>query len=113
MFTWSLLAAVLLGASQCYRPVIVVHGLFDSPGDMLILKDFINQELQMLHFGFYNENETVLEMKKQLVYRQDTFGLKTMDARKAITTFTMKNVHHTDWHSNKTVFEECIVKWLT
>lgn len=63
---------------------------------------------QSSHFGFYNENETVLEMKKQLIYRKDTFGLKTMDARKAITTFTMTNVHHTEWHSNKTVFEMCL-----
>ncbi|XP_062904014.1 lysosomal thioesterase PPT2-A-like [Mobula hypostoma] len=68
---------------------------------------------QSSHFGFYNENETVVEMKNQLIYLRDTFGLKTLDMRGAIATFEVHNVHHTDWHSNRTVFDQCIAKWLT
>ncbi|XP_078073412.1 lysosomal thioesterase PPT2-A-like isoform X1 [Mustelus asterias] len=68
---------------------------------------------QSSHFGFYNENETVVDMKQQMVYIKDTFGLKSLDARGAINTFVVNNVHHTKWHSNRTVFDNCIIKWLT
>ncbi|XP_006007242.1 lysosomal thioesterase PPT2-A isoform X2 [Latimeria chalumnae] len=68
---------------------------------------------QSSHFGFYNANETVVEMKKQMVYLRDAFGLKSLDARGAITTYAVDGVQHTNWHSNQTVFEACIAKWLT
>uniref|UniRef100_UPI00398F5CA0 lysosomal thioesterase PPT2 isoform X1 n=1 Tax=Pristiophorus japonicus TaxID=55135 RepID=UPI00398F5CA0 len=68
---------------------------------------------QSSHFGFYNENETVVDMREQLIYLKDMFGLKSLDARGAITTFMVNNVHHTEWHSNRTVFDNCIIKWLT
>ncbi|XP_067865498.1 lysosomal thioesterase PPT2 [Heterodontus francisci] len=68
---------------------------------------------QSSHFGFYDENETVVDMREQLVYLKDTFGLKSLDSRGAITTFLVNNVHHTEWHSNRTVFDNCIIKWLT
>ncbi|TMS10938.1 Lysosomal thioesterase PPT2 [Larimichthys crocea] len=36
---------------------------------------------QSSHFGFYDSNENIVEMKNQEFYRNDTFGLKTLDAR--------------------------------
>ncbi|XP_063287554.1 lysosomal thioesterase PPT2 [Pelobates fuscus] len=68
---------------------------------------------QSSHFGFYDENETILEMKAQMVYQEDTFGLQTLDFRGAITMYCVPGVLHTMWHSNETVFNECIEKWLT
>ncbi|XP_048376206.1 lysosomal thioesterase PPT2 isoform X2 [Stegostoma tigrinum] len=68
---------------------------------------------QSSQFGFYDEHETVIDMRQQLVYIKDTFGLKSLDAQGAIHTFTVNNVHHTKWHSNRTVFDNYIVKWLT
>ncbi|XP_058865203.1 lysosomal thioesterase PPT2-A-like isoform X2 [Acipenser ruthenus] len=68
---------------------------------------------QSSHFAFYNENETVVEMRDQMVYLKDTFGLKTLDARGDLVTYEMSGVQHTKWHSNQTVYTECIARWLT
>ncbi|KAM4697086.1 lysosomal thioesterase PPT2 isoform 1-T1 [Rhinophrynus dorsalis] len=65
------------------------------------------------HFGFYDENETVIEMKAQMVYQKDLFGLRSLDYRGAVTVYNVPGVLHTMWHSNQTVFKECIEKWLT
>ncbi|KAK6469580.1 lysosomal thioesterase PPT2 [Huso huso] len=68
---------------------------------------------QSSHFAFYNENETVVEMRDQMVYLKDTFGLKTLDGRGDLVTYEMSGVQHTKWHSNQTVYTECIARWLT
>uniref|UniRef100_A0A8C6VFF7 palmitoyl-CoA hydrolase n=1 Tax=Naja naja TaxID=35670 RepID=A0A8C6VFF7_NAJNA len=64
-------------------------------------------------FAFYDVNETVKEMTSQPVYLLDTFGLKTLDARGDIVFCKMANVSHTTWHSNRTVYDTCVAKWLT
>uniref|UniRef100_A0A8D0L8T5 palmitoyl-CoA hydrolase n=1 Tax=Sphenodon punctatus TaxID=8508 RepID=A0A8D0L8T5_SPHPU len=64
-------------------------------------------------FAFYDVNETVRDMTSQLVYLQDTFCLKTLYARGDIRFYTMPGVPHTLWHSNRTVYDTCIAKWLT
>ncbi|XP_064616130.1 lysosomal thioesterase PPT2-A-like [Liolophura sinensis] len=68
---------------------------------------------QSSHFAFYNENETVVEMKNQPWYIHDWFGLKTLDQRGAIHKYEIPGVEHVHWHSNKTVFECCILPWLS
>ncbi|KAG7321687.1 hypothetical protein KOW79_014545 [Hemibagrus wyckioides] len=68
---------------------------------------------QSSHFGFYNSNETVVEMKEQDWYLKDVFGLKTLDARGALVQCVFSDVKHILWHSNITVYENCIEKWLT
>ncbi|XP_060936949.1 lysosomal thioesterase PPT2-A-like [Limanda limanda] len=64
-------------------------------------------------FGFYDSDEHVVEMRKQEFYRNDTFGLKTLDARGAVSTCVQSGVKHVYWHNNITVFRNCIEKWLT
>ncbi|XP_030398917.1 lysosomal thioesterase PPT2 [Gopherus evgoodei] len=64
-------------------------------------------------FAFYNLNETVMDMEQQLVYLQDSFGLKTLDARGAIARCQVAGVPHTAWHSNRTVYETCLAPWLS
>ncbi|KAJ8334964.1 hypothetical protein SKAU_G00406030 [Synaphobranchus kaupii] len=68
---------------------------------------------QSSQFGFYDANETVVEMKKQDVYLKDMFGLKTLDARGDLVQCVFPGVQHTKWHSNDTVYTACIQKWLT
>ncbi|KAJ1068693.1 hypothetical protein K5549_011646 [Capra hircus] len=91
---------------------------------------------QSSFFGFYDANETVLEMEKQLeaegstlwggglgcrqeltlslpVYLRDSFGLKTLLARGAIVRCPMAGIAHTAWHSNRTLYETCIEPWLS
>ncbi|XP_071657088.1 lysosomal thioesterase PPT2 isoform X3 [Patagioenas fasciata] len=64
-------------------------------------------------FGFYDANETVREMHKQEVYAQDTFGLRTLEARGALGGCAVPGVGHTAWHSHRPVYERCIRPWLT
>ncbi|XP_023665646.1 lysosomal thioesterase PPT2 [Paramormyrops kingsleyae] len=63
-------------------------------------------------FEFYDDNETVVDMKHQDVYLRDSFGLKTLDARGDLVTCVVPDVLHTKWHSNYTVYSRCIDKWL-
>lgn len=64
-------------------------------------------------FGFYNSNETVVEMRNQEYYVKDLFGLKTLDSRGDISVCVLSGVPHTSWPSNYTVFRSCIQEWLT
>ncbi|XP_061475473.1 lysosomal thioesterase PPT2 [Rhineura floridana] len=64
-------------------------------------------------FAFYDDNETVREMTSQPVYLLDTFGLKTLHARGNLVFCKIPGVAHTEWHSNRTVYDTCIAKWLT
>lgn len=64
-------------------------------------------------FGFYDSDETVIDMKNQDYYKKDAFGLKTLDVRGAVVKCVVPGVWHTSWHSNLTVYQTCIDKWLT
>uniref|UniRef100_A0A3B4GVE0 palmitoyl-CoA hydrolase n=1 Tax=Pundamilia nyererei TaxID=303518 RepID=A0A3B4GVE0_9CICH len=68
---------------------------------------------QSSHFGFYDSSENVVEMQKQEFYLNDAFGLKTLDQRGDLVTCVHSGVKHTTWHSNFTVFRNCMEKWLT
>ncbi|XP_005389492.1 PREDICTED: lysosomal thioesterase PPT2 isoform X2 [Chinchilla lanigera] len=68
---------------------------------------------QSSFFGFYDANETVLEMEEQPVYLRDSFGLKTLLARGAIERCPMAGIAHTAWHSNRTLYKTCIEPWLS
>ncbi|XP_013884171.1 lysosomal thioesterase PPT2 [Austrofundulus limnaeus] len=68
---------------------------------------------QSSHFGFYDDNENVVEMRNQEFYRNDTFGLKTLDARGGLSVCVQSGVEHTHWHDNFTVFQKCMERWLT
>ncbi|TRY65733.1 hypothetical protein DNTS_005574 [Danionella cerebrum] len=68
---------------------------------------------QSSQFGFYDDNETVIEMKNQKVFLMDLFGLKTLSARGDLALCSIPGVAHVYWHSNETVYKTCIEKWLT
>ncbi|KAI5628759.1 hypothetical protein C0J50_10578, partial [Silurus asotus] len=68
---------------------------------------------QSSQFGFFDSNETVVEMKYQDWYVRDVFGLKTLDSRGDVVQCVVPDVKHVFWHSNFTVYENCIEKWLT
>lgn len=40
---WPLLGACLWAAAVAFKPVVIVHGLFDSSGDFKNLQRFINE----------------------------------------------------------------------
>ncbi|KAM9737863.1 lysosomal thioesterase PPT2 isoform 1-T1 [Menidia menidia] len=67
---------------------------------------------QSSQFGFYDDNETVVEIQHQDVYLRDLFGLKTLAARGDLILCTVPGIQHVWWHSNETVFHLCMEKWL-
>ncbi|KAJ0000544.1 hypothetical protein NQD34_012386 [Periophthalmus magnuspinnatus] len=68
---------------------------------------------QSSHFGFFDNNESLIEMKNQEYYRSDVFGLKTLDFRGDVSMCVQSGVAHVQWHSDSTVFTNCIQDWLT
>ncbi|XP_075995773.1 lysosomal thioesterase PPT2 [Genypterus blacodes] len=67
---------------------------------------------QSSQFGFYDDNETVIEMQRQDIFLKDVFGLKTLAARGDLIVCSVPGVEHVWWHSNETVYHACIEKWL-
>ncbi|XP_071948156.1 lysosomal thioesterase PPT2-A-like [Antedon mediterranea] len=68
---------------------------------------------QSSQFGYYDGNESVVEMQGQEVFLKDSFGLRTMYNNGQIHTCTVPGVEHTTWHDNQMVFDKCIEQWLT
>lgn len=63
-------------------------------------------------FGVFNDQEEVVVMKDQQLYKEDWFGLKTLDARSSLHFYNISGVKHIDWHRNPSVFLKCIEPWL-
>ncbi|XP_061573948.1 lysosomal thioesterase PPT2-like [Cololabis saira] len=68
---------------------------------------------QSSFFGFYNKNERIVDMRHQQFYRNDAFGLKTLDARGDIVMCNIAWRKHSDWTNTYPVFMACIERWLT
>ena len=67
---------------------------------------------QSSHFGVYDSSLNVLGMEHQDWYKNDAFGLRTLDEKGAIVRMTFAGIKHEGWHLNNTVFEKCILPWL-
>ncbi|XP_014280784.1 lysosomal thioesterase PPT2 homolog isoform X2 [Halyomorpha halys] len=67
---------------------------------------------QSSQFGCFNNNGSVIEMRDQLFYRNDSFGLLTMDSQKKIDLVTLSGLDHSDWHTNMTVLDNYIIPYL-
>jgi len=68
---------------------------------------------QSSQFEYYDENEHIIGMSQQKVFKEDTFGLATLHQRKDIANCVVSGVNHFQFHSNLTVFNDCILPWLT
>uniref|UniRef100_UPI00358E3AB4 lysosomal thioesterase PPT2-A-like isoform X1 n=2 Tax=Myxine glutinosa TaxID=7769 RepID=UPI00358E3AB4 len=67
---------------------------------------------QSSHFGFYDSNETVEDFKNQEVYKNDSFGLRTLNLHGRLFVYSVSGVHHTKWHRNESVAYNYIIPWL-
>lgn len=63
-------------------------------------------------FGYYDLNETVIEMKDRDIYKRDLFGLKTLDKAKKLHFVTIPGVNHFQWHMNLSVIDNYILPHL-
>ena len=59
-------------------------------------------------YGYFNENLEAIEMKDYFLYKNDTFGLKTLDERNDLTHCIVFELHHNEFHRNKEAYDECV-----
>ena len=64
-------------------------------------------------FGYYNEDEDVIEMRNRSIFIDDLIGLRTLDERGALHIHTVKGVGHHFWHKNLTVIKKYLLPYLT
>ena len=67
---------------------------------------------QSSHFGYYDTNETVVEMRDRPIYKDDMIGLKTLDGSGRLTLITVPNVPHVEWHKNVSIVDEFLLPYL-
>ncbi|XP_050726816.1 lysosomal thioesterase PPT2-A-like [Eriocheir sinensis] len=67
---------------------------------------------QSSHYSFYDSQENIVEMKDQTFYKQDLFGLHTLDKAGKVKIYEVPGVYHTEWHHNVSVIKNCILPWL-
>eukprot|EP01112_Ceratiomyxa_fruticulosa_P018236 TRINITY_DN579_c0_g1_i5.p1 TRINITY_DN579_c0_g1~~TRINITY_DN579_c0_g1_i5.p1 ORF type:complete len:299 (-),score=43.17 TRINITY_DN579_c0_g1_i5:63-959(-) len=73
------------------------------------------QPWQSSFFGFWAENSwtDLVSMQNQTVYKEDVFGLRTLDESGKLIMNVVQNVTHNQWLINKALFLACIEPYLT
>lgn len=64
------------------------------------------------HFGFYDQNLTVIPLRDRPLYTEDVIGLKQLDEENKLELITVPNVIHVAWHINRTLIDEVVVPHL-
>ncbi|KAL0848900.1 hypothetical protein ABMA28_013302 [Loxostege sticticalis] len=67
---------------------------------------------QSSQFGYYNTNETVIEMKEQDIYREDRIGLRALDESGRLHVVTVPGVNHFSWHMNVSIVDDYLLPFL-
>uniref|UniRef100_A0A0A9XD97 palmitoyl-CoA hydrolase n=3 Tax=Lygus hesperus TaxID=30085 RepID=A0A0A9XD97_LYGHE len=69
---------------------------------------------QSSHFGCYRgeKNLTVVEMKDQGFYKNDSFGLRTLDETGRLVIHSLEGHSHFDWHTNHSIIDKFIIPYL-
>lgn len=64
------------------------------------------------HFGYYDDDENVLELKDQISFQNDVLGLKTLNDSNRLEIISVDGVTHFDWHCNDSVIDNYIIPYL-
>lgn len=67
---------------------------------------------QSSHFGYYDANQTVIDMHNRSIYTDDSIGLKTLDESGRLTLITVPNVPHYEWHKNVSIVDDFLLPYL-
>ncbi|PBC31234.1 lysosomal thioesterase PPT2 homolog isoform X1 [Apis cerana] len=67
---------------------------------------------QSSHFGYYDVNETVINMRDRSIYKDDLIGLKTLDESGRLILITVPNVPHYEWHKNISIVDDFLLPYL-
>lgn len=80
--------------------------LIGGPSDQVITP------WQSSQFGYYDGNETVIEMHEQDIYKEDRIGLKTLEKTGRLHLVTVPGVNHFNWHMNVSIVDDCLLPYL-
>lgn len=64
------------------------------------------------HFGYYDNNNTVIDMRDRSIYKDDVIGLKTLDKQAKLKIVTVPGISHTEWHTNISIVDEFLLPYL-
>ncbi|PZC80263.1 hypothetical protein B5X24_HaOG214962 [Helicoverpa armigera] len=67
---------------------------------------------QSSQFGYYDANETIIEMKSQDIYMEDKIGLRTLDESGRLHVVTVPGVNHFSWHMNISIVDDYLLPYL-
>lgn len=67
---------------------------------------------QSSHFGYYCDNETVVEMRDRDIYKNDAIGLKTLDKRGKLKIHVVPGIPHFNWHKNASIVDKFLLPYL-
>ncbi|XP_015610148.1 lysosomal thioesterase PPT2 homolog [Cephus cinctus] len=67
---------------------------------------------QSSQFGYYNSNETVVDLYDRPIYHNDTIGLKTLDKQRRLEMYTVSGIAHFQWHTNVSIVDKYILPYL-
>ncbi|KAF9811953.1 hypothetical protein SFRURICE_021310 [Spodoptera frugiperda] len=67
---------------------------------------------QSSQFGYYDANETIIEMKAQDIYVEDRIGLRTLDETGRLHVVTVPGVNHFNWHMNMSIVDDYLLPFL-
>ncbi|XP_066581400.1 lysosomal thioesterase PPT2 homolog isoform X2 [Prorops nasuta] len=63
-------------------------------------------------FGYYDTNETVVEMRNRDIYINDQIGLQALDKLGRLKLITVPGVQHFGWHQNISIIDNFLLPYL-
>lgn len=63
-------------------------------------------------FGYYDQNETVVELMERDVFTKDLIGLKTLYKKGKLKVISVPGVNHFMWHRNMSIVDNFILPYL-
>ena len=83
--------------------------------EMMVMIGSISDEVitpwQSSQYGFFNDQLDIVEMQDQPLYKDDSFGLRTLDEEKKLKFCTMENTTHAQF-LHRDVYEKCIRQYI-
>lgn len=67
---------------------------------------------QSSQFGYYDSNETVIDMRERDIYIKDAIGLKTLDEQGKLIFQTVPGIRHFEWHTNVSIVDNYLLPYL-
>ena len=63
-------------------------------------------------WSYYDAHNNTIELKDNLIYTNDTFGLRTLDENGNLTLTVVQNAKHSDWIHNKNTWSKYVLPFL-